>query len=395
MNTSIFQSLKHKFIENSNVNNRSIVELSITELASGNFPKAVDISEELIKKDVNDSVGWALKALAQSHLFDYEEKLFFLKSSLASLEEFKKKTNLTSKEIDNVEAVFTILMLNKTIDLVNMRIEEVIELRKKALTEKAKARAAAFATVMSGYAASKSNSDVAKILGYGATAAGAIATATFDQNSNLLMDASKGVFGTAVANISMTINSAKTLHNNRHSIDKTIMEEANQTLQTWIVTLAFLYQEVVENFNVHCLELKDQSVLSKKFADKAVNLINSPEAVQFIYLSKSLGIQNTIPQYSELENQILILQKINRDDLDKSRKTMNYLIIGTISLGFIFGDAPPVGPILIFIGLIMLFLFTLFPLGKTGELKKLIKEVVQGTKKFKVTSENLIIENMQ
>lgn len=81
MNSSIFKSFKDNFVNASNANNKSTVELCITELSSGNFPKAVDLSEDLIKKDINDSVGWATKALSQAHLFDYQNNLFYLKSS--------------------------------------------------------------------------------------------------------------------------------------------------------------------------------------------------------------------------------------------------------------------------------------------------------------------------
>jgi len=105
MNSSIYNTLKDNLVNVSNQNNRSIVELCITELSSGNFPKAVDLSEELIKKDIYDSVGWETKVLSQSHLFDYQNNLYFLKSSLTSLEEFKAKTSLSSKEIMTVEAI--------------------------------------------------------------------------------------------------------------------------------------------------------------------------------------------------------------------------------------------------------------------------------------------------
>ena len=80
MNSSIFKTLTDTFVNASSQSNRSTVELCIIELSSGNFSKAVDLSEEIIKKDINDSVGWATKALSQSYLFDYQNNLFFLKS---------------------------------------------------------------------------------------------------------------------------------------------------------------------------------------------------------------------------------------------------------------------------------------------------------------------------
>ena len=231
MNSSIFKNLKDNFLNASSQNNRSTVELCITELSSGNFPKAVDLSEELIKKDINDSVGWATKALSQAHLFDYQNNLFFLKSSHTSLDEFKAKTSLTSKEIMEVEAIFVTTVLDRTVTLVTERVEEVIELRRKAMAEKAKARAAAMGAAMSAYAGSKSKSDVGKILGYGGAIAGAAASSHFNSNAELLNSASKGVFGVAVANISMTVGSAMTLKRNLNELDFAVRDEAATTLK--------------------------------------------------------------------------------------------------------------------------------------------------------------------
>ncbi|MDZ4204031.1 MAG: hypothetical protein U1C46_04335 [Bacteroidales bacterium] len=409
MNSAIFKTLKDNFVNASSQNNRSTVELCITELSSGNFPKAVDLSEELIKIDINDSVGWATKALSQAHLFDYHNNLFFLKSSLTSLDEFKAKTSLSSKEIMAVEAVFVTTVLDRTIALVTERVEEVIELRREAMAEKAKASAAAFVAAMSAYAGSQSKSGVGKILGYGGAIAGAATSSHFNSNAELLNSASKGVFGIAVANISMTVSSAMTLKRDLNELDFAVRDEATRTLKNWIKTLAFLYQQVIENLMVYGEELKKQNPFTKSFREASINLVNAPEATQFVYLSKILGIENSIPQFKDIEAHMLKLREIDDYEITSSVKTMHFIAGGSIGLAIaiaILMGSDEVGTelgqtiftilfnILFAGGLGAYFFFSIKPLGKVGELKRSVKEFVNAMKNFKVTSDRIIVENM-
>ncbi|MBM3454681.1 MAG: hypothetical protein FJX80_05990 [Bacteroidetes bacterium] len=401
MNSSIFKTLKDNFVNASSQNNRSTVELCITELSSGNFPKAVDLSEELIKKDINDSVGWATKALSQAHLFDYHNNLFFLKSSLTSLDEFKAKTSLTSKEIMAVEAIFVTTVLDRTITLVTERVEEVIELRRKAMAEKAKARAAAIGAAMSAYAGSQSKSDVGKILGYGGAIAGAAASSHFNSNAELLNSASKGVFGVAVANISMTVGSAMTLKRNLNELDFAVRDEATTTLKNWINTLAFLYQQVIENLLVYGEELKKKNVFTKSFREASINMVNAPEATQFIYLSKILGIENSIPQFKELETHMLRLRETDENEIKSSVNKMH--IIGGVSLLITIILAATIPENILskddnaplFLIVIITYVYLMIkPIGKAGELKQSVNEFVDAMKNFKVSSDRIIVENM-
>ncbi|TKS55834.1 hypothetical protein [Mesohalobacter halotolerans] len=391
-----FENLKDNFINASNQNNRSTVELCITELSSGNFPKAIDLSEELIKKDINDSVGWATKALSQAHLFDYNNNLFFLKSSHTSLEEFRAKTSLSSKEIMTVESIFITTVLDRTIDLVTERVKEVIELRRKAMAEKAKASAAAIGAAMSAYAGSQSKSDVGKILGYGGAIAGTAASTHFNSNAELLNNASKGVFGVAVANISMTVGSAMTLKRNLNDLDFALREEATMVLKNWVNTLAFLYQQVIENLLVYAEELKKQNPFTKAYRKASINLVNAPEATQFVYLSKILGIENSIPQFKELEANMLKLKKIDENEIKSAVNKMHFIALSIIALMFILMVIGiEAGAIFLFpIGLFTYSLFIFKPLGKAGELKQSVKEFVDRMKNFKVSSDKIIVENM-
>ncbi|CAM4124005.1 hypothetical protein [Flavobacterium weaverense] len=401
MNSSIFKTLKDNFVNASSQNNRSTVELCITELSSGNFPKAVDLSEELIKKDINDSVGWATKALSQAHLFDYNNNLFFLKSSLTSLDEFKSKTSLSSKEIMAVEAIFVTTVLDRTITLVTERIEEVIELRRKAMAEKTKAGAAAIGAAMSAYAGSQSKSDVGKILGYGSAIAGAAASSHFNSNAELLNSASKGVFGVAVANISMTVGSAMTLKRNLNELDFAVRDEATTTLKNWINTLAFLYQQVIENLLVYGEELKKKNVFTKSFREASINMVTAPEATQFIYLSKILGIENSIPQFKELEAHMLKLREIDGSEIKSSVNKMHIIGGAALLITIILAATIPEnilskednGPLFLIVILTYVYLM-IKPIGKAGELKQSVNEFVDAMKNFKVTSDRIIVENM-
>lgn len=394
MNSSIFRTLKDSLVNASNTNNRSTVELCITELASGNFPKAVDLSEELIKKDINDSVGWATKALSQAHLFDYNTNLFFLKSSLTSLDEFKAKTKLSAKEIIAVEAIFVTTFLDRTVTLVNERVEKIVELRQKAMAEKAKARAAAIGTAMSTYAGMQSKSNVGKILGFGGALAGATANAHFNSNAELLNNASKGVFGAAVANISMTVGSAMMLKKNLNELDNDIRNEATLTLQNWINTLAFLYQQVVENLLVYCIQIKKENVFTGSFREKSLNIATMPEAIQFVYLSKLLGIENSIPKFKEIEDSINCLQNINEKEITAAVTKMHLVAGGIVFCGIVLLNVTPILGCLFHIGLILYFYFMVKPMDKAGEVKKMINEIVNNIKKFKVTGDRIIVENM-
>ena len=382
MNSSIFKTLKDTFVNASSQSNRSTVELCIIELSSGNFSKAVDLSEEIIKKDINDSVGWATKALSQSYLFDYQNNLFFLKSSLTSLDEFKSKTSLSTKEIMAVEAVFVTTILDRTITLVTERVNEVKELRRKAMAEKAKASVAAIGTVMSAYAGSQSKSNVGKVLGFGGAIAGAAATANFTSNSDQLNAASKGIFGVAIANISMTVGSAMVL---------------KTALKSWITTLAFLYQQVVENLLDYSAELKKQQVFNKLFRAAALNLRDSPEVIQFIYLSKILGIESSIPEFKEAEEHLLRLREIDENELKSSIDLMALISFGGIVLGFIiaaiFGKM--IGVYILFIGILSFLYFLFKPLGKAGELKQSVNAFADAMENFKITSNEIIVENMK
>ena len=71
MNNAFSHILHQKLSSGSSAN------LCLVELTSGNYQRAISLSENLIYS--NKASGWALKAIAQSWLFDYKANLNLLK----------------------------------------------------------------------------------------------------------------------------------------------------------------------------------------------------------------------------------------------------------------------------------------------------------------------------
>jgi hypothetical protein len=405
MNTSILKLLKDNFVKTTSDNNRSLVELCITELSSGNFGKAIDLSEETIKTNFNDSAGWATKAISQAYLFDYNENLYLLKSALTSLETFKQKTTLTNDELLQVEAIFLTVFLSRTTDLIKERVDEVKQLRRQAAAAKAKATATALMTVMSAYAGSKSKSDVGKVLGYGGAVAGTIAVNQLHNESELLNTASKGVFGVAVANIAMTIGGAITLKQNVSSLHPNINQEANRILDEWTNTITYLYNEVIQNLLSYGENLKKGGIFKKEFQQAIINLSNGPEAKQFLYLSRVLGIEKTVPAFCEIESDLLKLNKLEAFDVWFSAGLMRVASIAPFGISLLinsfyddFESMPEslkaISSLLFLTMIFLFFYFEIKPKGAAGQLKRTLKSFIKNIKDFKITCDKVVIGNM-
>lgn len=408
MNTSIFKSIKEELANSTNPNNRSIVELCIIELSSGNFDKAIDLSEELVKKDINDSAGWAMKALSQAYLFDYANNIHFLKSSFAALEEFNAKTTLQHKAKMDIKAIFTATILSRTIELVNQRVKEVIDLQEQAKKEQTKSILTAATSV---YAGSRFNSTIDKVMVY---AAGSYVSSEFQKNAELLEEASKGVFGIAIANMAGTVEPAKTLKANLNELSFEVKTEATAVLKLWTKSMSELYLAVVASLQTHVSEVMPHFSLSnKKRSDEndMVNVINSPEAVQFIYLSKLLRMDTIIPELNSIINKMESIKGISVSQA-KTDKNKGALIAG----GFIF--TPIV--LLIFGGqfieslptaiggtfaLIVVFslitgmglqlYYMYYPYGTCGVLHSELRALKQTLTSLEVSANQIIIENIE
>ena len=396
MNTKIYKELINPLKSSSKKTNSSIIELCLTELATGDYKKATDLSEELIKKDVDDSVGWALKSISQTYLFDYDQNLNLLKSSIASLEEFNNKTKLNKNDLLQVESVFTTSVLNRSMELLNEKIEDVVELRRKAAAEKAKAQAAALAAAASAYAGSQSKSNVGSVLGY-AGAAGAVGvSAKYSENSDLLNEASKGVFGAAIGNIVLTIDYAKNLKINLDKLTPAVKEEAVLTLKNWIITLAELYSQVIENLIIYAKEIKGKNTFSKSFKLLSLNFIDSHEASQFIYLSKMLGTDKSISGFKEIEKTFNKLKKVNLNELKSSIRQMHFIAAGALVAGYFISASgnPEIAQVPFLAGIGLYIYFRYKPTGTAGDVKKMVDEIITQTKKFDKNNNGLSIEKL-
>ena len=402
MNTSIFKSLKDDFANSTNPNNRSIVELCIIELASGNFGKAIDLSEELVKKDINDSTGWAMKALSQVYLFDYANNLHLLKSSFAALEEFKAKTTLPRKSVMDVEAIFTATMLSRTIVLVGNRVEEVLDLQTQAKAEKTKSIIAA---VTGAYVASKVDSNIDKLMVYGVSG---YASAEFQENAEMLEDASKGIFGIAVANMAATVEPAKALKANLNELSFDVRNESTAILQAWIKMLSELYLAVIATLIAYINEVLPNFSLTKKkpfSADEMVNIISSPEAVQFIYLSKLLGVDESVPEFNTIVEQLESIKDIDSAQV-KSDFSLGLYIAVAIMLGPLLFTMLFIGPdkagvmgvvsvVSMMVGMGLAFLFIIKPYGSGGLIMDELKSIKTKLESFHFSANQLIIENIK
>jgi hypothetical protein len=387
------------FLKDSSTENQSLVELGVMELSSGNFPKAIDLSEELIKKDFNDATGWAIKALSQAYLFDYSDKQYYLNSSISSLDEYKSKSKLASSDLIKVESLFISTLLNRTILLVQHRVEEVAELRRKAEVEKSKANAAALGAVMSAYVGSQSKTNVGKTLGYGGAVMGAAASSSFSANSDALNNISKGVFGIAVANMSMTVGYAQTLKLNINQLDNEVREEVLVVLKNWINVLAFLYREVVANLHAHVEGLKKGQILSSVYRQEIYGFIQSPEIKQFLFLSEMIGIEQTLSDYGEIKKKIVEIQSFDKSRLVIEFGKITITAFSLVLLGIILTACNIIelstGLIIDLYGICGSILFAEVPLFKWGKLRQQVRQFSKLTNKFKVSSDRLILENMK
>ena len=140
----------------------------------------------------------------------------------------------------------------------------MVELRKKAAAEVS--TSCSIVLLLQVLSGSQSKSNIGSILGY-AGAAGAVGvSAKYSENSDLLNEASKGVFGAAIGNIVLTIDYAKNLKINLDKLTPAVKEEAVLTLKNWIITLAELYSQVIENLIIYAKEVKGKNTFSKSFS---------------------------------------------------------------------------------------------------------------------------------
>jgi hypothetical protein len=317
-----------------------------------------------------------------------------------SFEEFTKKSTLTVDEYNLIEVAFITTMLNRTVELAQMRIETAKQLRKQALAEKTKAGWSNLGILVGALSGFNSKSDAGKILGYGGVVAGAIASTNFMQNSEILEETSKGVFGVAIVNILFSMNFAKRLNSLTNNVDPRIKEEADQAIHNYNQLLNLIYKQVIENLLFYNEGLKNTSLIDIKYIKSIKNIFNEPEGTQFIYLTKKLGIQNSSHEFSLIEQQISAIQKISEFQIMTS--AFISIVIGfltgfsTLYLGLELGvfSKDYLGLKVITFLLIPILYLLINPIGKAGEFKKSYKLLIKSFKSISSAKNTISIENI-
>ena len=97
--------------------------MCIIELCAGNYQKSLTISEKIIYSNNNN--GWALKAISQTGIFDYENNLHLLNSAIQSIRNFKVNSSLSKMDTFEIQAVFINELLNRSVVLANNKLKEI------------------------------------------------------------------------------------------------------------------------------------------------------------------------------------------------------------------------------------------------------------------------------
>ena len=126
MDRSLQNILKNKLNGSSKAN----VDLCIIELCSGNYKKSLLISEKIIY--ANNINGWALKALSQTGIFDYETNLNLLNSAIQSIRNFKQNSTLSKLDTFEIQAIFINELLNRSVVLAQNKLKEIEQLKSDA-----------------------------------------------------------------------------------------------------------------------------------------------------------------------------------------------------------------------------------------------------------------------
>ncbi len=389
MNNAFSHILHQKLSSGSSAN------LCLVELTSGNYQRAISLSENLIYS--NKASGWALKAIAQSWLFDYKANLNLLKSSIQSIENFRKSTRLSAADVLTIQAIFINCLLERTNFLVKERLNEIEQLKTSASRERMKGTIASIAAAVSYIAGSNAETKTGKYLGYGGAIAGVIASHHFKSNAQLITNSAKGVFAETVANIAMTVEFAILLKDNIANIDPSAKNESKLIVQEYISTVATIYQRVIINYGTYCNTIRLSNPFTRYFYINAINIGGSTEGSQFLYFSKTLKISKSVPQYTHIHNQITALSRTDLEEVKKDVFKMHMIAGGTLLAGVIIyfmtkdaGYQTNPGTVVSGIGLLAYLYFRFFPVGKVKQLKTSVTNFSRSVQNFKVVFHGMV-----
>ena len=390
MDHSLQNILKNKLNGSSKAN----VDLCIIELCSGNYKKSLLISEKIIY--ANNIDGWALKALSQTGIFDYETNLNLLNSAIQSIRNFKQNSTLSKLDTFEIQAIFINELLNRSVVLAQNKLKEIEQLKSDASSERTKGTIANLAAVGAYLIGSNAKTKTGKILGYGGAVAGVIASHNFKKNAQLITDSAKGEFAETVSNIALTVEMATKLKDRLHYLNSNSQPVFIKSIANYMQTVSEIYNRVILNYCKYCKEISRSNPFTKYFYINAINIAGSTEGNQFIYFSQVLNIQKSVPEFKKINSQIRLLNSVDLKEVKKDVNKMHYIAGGILLLGLIISIAnsnneklAQIGSGIFCSGFVAYIYFWIFPIGKVKELKKNVKIIHEYLKNFKVVFKSI------
>ena len=374
--------------------NKADIDLCIIELCSGNFNKSLVISEKIIY--TNNNNGWALKALSQTGIFDYEANLNLLNSAIQSIRNFKQNSTLSKLDTFEIQAIFINELLNRSVFLAQNKLKEIEQLKADASSERTKGAIANIAAVGGYLIGSNAKTKTGKILGYGGAVAGVIASHNFKKNAQLITDSAKGEFAETVSNIALTVEMATKLKERLHYLSPNSQKVFVQTISSYMQTVSDIYNSVIFNYTKYCKGIASSNPFTKYFYINAINIAGSKEGSQFVFFSQVLKIQSSVPEFKQINSQIKLLNSFNLDEVKKDVNKMHYIAGGILLLGLIIlitnSNNEKLAQLVSGIfcsGIGAYIYFWIFPLGKLKELKKNVKIICEYLNTFKVVFKSI------
>ncbi len=369
--------------------NQADIDLCIIELCSGNYQKSLTISEKIIFSNNNN--GWALKAISQTGIFDYENNLHLLNSAIQSIRNFKVNSSLSKMDTFEIQAVFINELLNRSVVLANNKLKEIEQLKADASYEKTKGTIANLAAIGSYLIGSNAKTKTGKILGYGGAVAGLIASHNFKKNAQLITDSAKGEFAETVSNIALTVEMATKLKDRVHLLHQNIQPIFIQSVTDYMQTVSEIYNRVITNYTKYCIKIGRSNPFTKYFYVNAINIAGSTEGKQFIFFSQVLEIQNSVPEFKKINSQIMALNSYHLDDVKKTVRKMHFIAGGISVAGVILvlvsnrsPEFATFAPYLLYVGIGLYIYFRFFPLGMVKNLKQNVKVLSDYLRNFKI-----------
>jgi len=322
MKSQLYYSLRNTIKEAIPSDAHSTVDLSLVELASGNFKGALLQSEDLIKKYNGISVGWGLKALCQAEIFDHDKNIHHLDSSAFSMLEFLGDAELPSSVRDTIEVLYNLTLLDRTVNLVQSNVSDADRMLTNAYQQMQTANAFDFAGTVSMLGALNSKSSFGRTAGLVGVMGAASAKNNARNQAAVLSTISTGTYGLAVANMSLTIEYAVRVKSSLSAINGELKQTAIETLSNWLTACQNLHNKIsVKLFSKLDVLIHANDPLA------TCEFLGSAEMNQFLYLSECFCVNDT----KEVEGLRVLIKNYSTKYSDKkSNEATNdqFIILG-------------------------------------------------------------------